>query len=177
LDDPDLPLVERVRAGDRGAFDELVARHGAALCRLVARYVKTPEDAADAAQEALLRAFERIGSFRGEAPFRAWLLRVGVNVALNRIRVTQLCEPLDLLDDERFTTSLRTTSLVAAELWRKIGERVSALPPKQRLAVELRLFHELTFDEIAGVMGTSDDAAKSNFHAGVKRLRGLLPSP
>jgi RNA polymerase sigma-70 factor (ECF subfamily) len=177
LDDPDAPLVDRLRGGDSSAMNEVVRRHEAALQRVARHYVKNDADAADIAQEAFVRAFERIGSFRREAPFRAWLFRIGVNVALNRSRSEALTEPLELVDDERFATTLGTTHLVAAEVWRKVGERIAELPAKQRLAVELRLYHELSFDEIAAVVGCSEDSAKMNFHHGMKRLRGLVPAP
>ena len=145
------------------------------LARTLRRYLKNPADAEDATQATFVRAYERISTFRGEAPFRSWLLRIAVNVALNRLRVTALGEPLELADDVAFANSLGTTHLVATQLWQRIGEQIGALPPKQRLAVELRLFHELTFEEIAVLMGSTEDTAKMNYHHGIKRLRGLLP--
>lgn len=155
----------------------IVQRHKATLERIATRYLKSDADAADVAQEALVRAFRSIGSFRGDAPFGAWLLRIAINVALNRVRAAPLLEPLELADDAAFATALGTTRLVAMEVWRKVAERIGELPPKQRAVVELRLFHELSFDEIGRVVGSSEDAAKVNFHQGLKRLRGLVPAP
>jgi RNA polymerase sigma-70 factor, ECF subfamily len=177
LDDPDAPLVERLRRGDSSAMTGLVQRHRAALERLAGRYVRNEADAADVAQEAFERALRNIGSFRGDAPFRSWLLRIAVNLALNRLRASTLLEPLELADDATFATSLGTTHLVAAEVWRRVAERIGELPPKQRAVVELRLFHELSFEEIGGIVGCSEDSAKTNFHHGLKRLRGLVPAP
>jgi RNA polymerase sigma-70 factor, ECF subfamily len=177
VDDPDLPLVTRARAGDAEAFNALVTLHRGPLERILGRYLKNPADASDAAQDTFLRAFERLASFRGESPFRSWLYRIGVNLALNRLRVTDLSEPDALSDDALFVETLGTTRLVAAEVWRKVSERISELPPKQRMVVELRLFHELSFDEIGAIVDSSEDAAKMNFHHGIKRLRGLVPAP
>ena len=174
--DPDRDLVERTRAGDSRAFDELVRRYRDAIVGLVRRYVKAPDDAEDVAQKAFVRAFEKIDGFRGESSFRTWLHRIAVNLALNHIRGQDRLQPLELDDVAAFTGSLGTERLVAAEVWRKVHERLAELPPKQRLVVELRLFHELSFKEVAAVADCSEDSAKMNYHHAVKKLRALLPN-
>jgi len=141
----------------------------------VLRYVKSDADAKDITQVAFVRVFEKLADFRGEAAFRTWLFRIAVNLALNHIRG----RPPDLapIDDvAAFTTSLETSQLVAAEVWRKVSARLDELPPKQRLALELRIFHDLSFEEVAAVAGFSAESAKANFHHALRRLRGLLPS-
>ncbi|MFT3773645.1 MAG: RNA polymerase sigma factor [Minicystis sp.] len=172
--DEDAAALARFAAGDNTAFDALALKYRAALVTLVRRYVKSPDDAEDVAQRALLRAFERIKTFRGDAPFRAWLFRIAVHAALNHVRGQGRIEDVDVDDIASFTLALDTRRLVAAELWRKVSARLDELPPKQRLVVELRLFHDLSFDEIAGVADCSEDSAKANFHHGVKRLRDLI---
>jgi RNA polymerase sigma-70 factor (ECF subfamily) len=176
--DTDSDLVARFLAGDRSAFDVLVRRHQAAIRRLVLRYVKSEADAMDITQMAFVRAFEKLSEFRGDALFRTWLFRIAINLALNHVRGTSAdLAPMDDLDDvASFTSSLETSRLVAAEVWRKVSARLDDLPPKQRLALELRIFHDLSFDEIAAIAGFSVDSAKSNFHHAVKRLRDLLPA-
>jgi RNA polymerase sigma-70 factor, ECF subfamily len=172
--DPDAALVSQFLAGDRAAFDALVRRHQASVRRLVLRYVKSEADAKDVTQIAFVRAFEKLSEFRGEAAFRTWLFRIAINLALNHVRGT----PADLApigDVAAFTTSLETSRLVAAEVWRKVSARLDDLPPKQRLALELRIFHDLSFDEVAAIAGFSVQSAKANFHHAIKRLRGLLP--
>jgi RNA polymerase sigma-70 factor, ECF subfamily len=171
----DVALVERSRSGDRAAFDALVRTHGPRLHQIVMRYVRNEDDAKDVVQLALVRAFERIASFRGDSSFATWLCRIAINVALSHIRGARGDTFVPLEDDSAFTNALGTEKLVAAELWRKVQVRLAELPPKQRLVVELRLFHELSFDEIGVVAGCTEDAAKANYHHGVKRLRELLP--
>lgn len=173
--DPDLDLVDRFRAGDRRAFDELARRYREPIVGLVRRYVKNDGDAEDVAQRALMRAFEKIDGFRGDSSFRTWLHRIAVNLALNHIRGQDRFQVGEIADDAIFTNSLGTEKLVAAEVWRKVNARLDELPPKQRLVVELRLFHELSFKEVAAIADCSEDSAKVNFHHGVKRLRALLP--
>jgi RNA polymerase sigma-70 factor (ECF subfamily) len=173
--DPDHELVERFRAGDRRAFDEIVRKYQDPIRALVWRYVKNADDAKDVSQRAFVRAFEKINDFRGESAFRTWLFRIAVNFALNHIRSGDRLEPLDLDDVTAFTNSLGTEKLVAAEVWKKVQAKLEQLPPKQRLVLELRLFHELSFREVAAIVDSSEDSAKVNFHHAVKRLRALLP--
>ena len=122
---------------------------------------------------AFVRAFEKLSEFRGEAAFRTWLFRIAINLALNHVRGTH-ADLAPLGDVASFTTSLQTSRLVAAEVWRKVSARLDDLPPKQRLALELRIFHDLSFDEIAVIAGFSVQSAKANYHHAVKRLRGPL---
>jgi RNA polymerase sigma-70 factor (ECF subfamily) len=83
--------------------------------------------------------------------------------------------PLDELEDvATFTRSLQTSRLVAAEVWERVRSRLEELPARQRLVLELRVFHDLSFEEIAVIVASSEDAAKVNFHHAVKRLRGIL---
>lgn len=172
--DPDAALVAEFLAGDRGAFDGLVRRHQAAVRRLVLRYVKSDADAKDITQIAFVRAFEKLREFRAEAAFRTWLFRIAINLALNHVRGAPAADLAPIDDVAAFTTSLGTSRLVAAEVWRKVSVRLDDLPPKQRLALELRIFHDLSFEEVAAVAGFSVASAKANFHHAVKRLRGLL---
>jgi len=177
-EDEDGPFVDRALAGDRTAFDALVVKHREGIQKLVRRYVRRGEDAEDVAQRALLNAFEKLKDFRRESSFRTWLYRIAVHLALNHVRRASREGPIGELDDlPAFTNSLETSRLVAAEVWGRVALRLAELPPKQRLAVELRIFHELSFREIATLADCSEDSAKVNFHHGIKRLRGLIPDP
>jgi len=176
--DEDAPLVERCQAGDKSAFDALVLKHRDGIRQLVRRYVKSEDDAEDVAQRALLKAFEKLADFRRESSFRTWLYRIAVHVALNHVRGAARTEPLAEMDDlPALTNALETNRLVAAEVWAKVAARLVELPPKQRLVVELRLFHELSFREIGALADCSEESAKVNFQHGIKRLRGLIPDP
>jgi RNA polymerase sigma-70 factor (ECF subfamily) len=174
LVDEDAPLVERFRGGDRGAFEEIVRKYEDPLVSLVHRYVKNDADAKDVVQRAFLRVFEKIDTFRGDAAFRTWLFRIAIHLALNHIRGRDRLQPAELDDIAAFTNALETGRLVAAELWQKVVARLAELPPKQRLVVELRLFHELSFREISALADCSEESAKANYHHGVKRLRSII---
>jgi len=149
--DADADVLARYREGDASAFDELVKKYGPFIQRLCLRYVKDEEDAKDVAQRVFVRAFEKLDSFRGASSFRTWLYRIAVNMALNHVRGAPPIDPLPSEDVAAFTSSLRTSRLVAAEVWRKVSARLEQLPPKQRLVVELRVFHDLSFKEVAAI--------------------------
>ena len=172
--DPDRDAIERYRAGDAAAFDLLVKRHEPQIRKLVLRYVKNEEDAKDVTQRVFMRAHEKLATFRGESSFRTWIHRISVNLALNHLRGAPMTTSFPLEDVASFTHSLATSKLVAAEVWRKVGARLEALPPMQRLVVELRVFHDLSFKEVAAITDCSEDSAKANFHHGVKTLRNVL---
>jgi RNA polymerase sigma-70 factor (ECF subfamily) len=174
--DPDGAILERFRSGDRAAFDELVRKYEAPIRALAKRYVKVEEDAKDVAQRIFVRAFERFSTFKAQSQFRTWLYRIAVNLALDHVRGGHEHDTLPIEDDVAFTSSLGTAKLVAAEVWKKVSARLADLPPRQRLVVELRVFHDLSFEEVAAIVGSSEDAAKMNYHHGVKRLRALLPA-
>lgn len=170
-------LVERFRQGEREAFDEMIRKYEPFVRKLVGRYVKNEDEAKDVSQLSFLRAFERRASFRGESSFRTWLYRIAVNLSLNHIRRGARDVSIELDDVAGFTSGLETTKLVAAELWRKAEKKLGELPPKQRLVVELRLFHELSFHEISVIVDSSEESARNNFHHGIKSIRAILPKP
>jgi RNA polymerase sigma-70 factor (ECF subfamily) len=174
VDDPDRDLVEAARGGDKKAFDALVRRHAKPLADLVRRYVKDAQRAEDVAQEALVRAFEKLPSFRQGSTFRTWLYRIAINLSLNQVRDDKAASWAALEDDTAFAKTIGTTQLTAAELWRRVSGHLAELPPKQRLAFELRIFHDLSFEEIAVVAGCNEITAKANYHHAVKRLRAFL---
>lgn len=171
-------LVERLQAGDRQAFGELVRRYQRPVFYLVWRYVKNDEDAKDLTQAAFVRAWQAAPEFRGEASFRTWLYRIAVNLALNHLRdrgrwrTTPLPEePAGMLASPDAPPVDR---LVQAEASEQLRRAVEHLPPKQRLVVELRVQDGLSFREVADIAECSEDSAKANFHHALKRLRSLL---
>jgi RNA polymerase sigma-70 factor, ECF subfamily len=172
--DPDGDLVARFRAGDRAAFDALVTRHQSAVRQLVLRYVKNDADAKDVTQAVFVRALDGLGSFQGRSSFRTWLFRIAIHAALDHVRGSPPTATEPLHDVAAFTHSLQTSRLVAAEVWRKVSARLDALPPKQRLVLELRIFHDLPFAEIAALVDSSEESARMNFTHAIRHLRDLL---
>ena len=169
--DDDEALVERFRGGDGRAFDELVRRYRRAIFHLALRYVKASADAEDVAQRAFVRAFEKIERFRGDAAFRTWLYRITVNLALNHLRDHARVSPTEIREEALAVEATEPRDDGEA---RRLRGAIERLPPKQRLVMELRIFEELSFREVAEVAECSEDSAKANYQHGLKRLRELM---
>ena len=169
----DEAMLARLRAGDRGAFGDLVRAHRVALVRAVRGYVASDADAEDVTQQALLKALRAIGEFRGEASLATWLRRIAVNTAMNFKRDAHHDRAVRLSDIEIITNALSTGRMSARQVRSRLADAIVQLPPKQRIVVELRIVHELPFAAIAKVAGCSEDSAKANFRHAVAKLREL----
>jgi RNA polymerase sigma-70 factor (ECF subfamily) len=166
----DRAAVARFLAGDRTAFSELVRRYQRPIVSLALRYVADPAHAEDIAQRAFVRAFQKLGGFRGDAPFRAWVFRIAINLSLNHLRSRTRAREAPLAAVEAQDRA-EPVDFRAAQ---KVRAAVAALPPKQRMAVELRMWEGMTFQEVAEVMRSSEDSAKANYHHALRRLRAAL---
>jgi RNA polymerase sigma-70 factor (ECF subfamily) len=166
LRDDDRQAVEACRRGDREAFDRLVERYQRDIYRLCYRYLNNHEDANDAAQEVFLRAYRAIGRFRGDSAFSTWLYRIAVNTCLNfraaRKPAGDELQPETVVDPRPGAQWKVETD----ERSRRVREAVSRLPEKQRATVILKVYHDLTHEEVAGILGATVGTVKANlFHA------------
>jgi RNA polymerase sigma-70 factor, ECF subfamily len=174
--DPDRELVERFQAGERIAFDQLVRRHQKGVWYLVRRYVKRDADASDVTQQAFVRAFRGLVSFRGSATVRSWLYRIAINCALTWLRDHRREEPTEIAEDALVAPNEATARLIGGEQGVRLRAAIAELPPKQKLVLELRVFDDLSFKEVAELAECTENTAKVNFHYAVKRLRDILGS-
>jgi RNA polymerase sigma-70 factor (ECF subfamily) len=173
-DDPDRALAERFRDGDRAAFDALVRRHQKGMWRLIRRYVKNDADAADVTQLAFVRAFRGLAAFRGTATVRSWLYRIAINCALSWLRDHRREQPTEISEDALTDDNPAPAQLSASDDRAQLRKAIAQLPPKQKLVLELRVFDDLSFREVADLAECSENTAKVNFHYAVKRLRDIL---
>jgi len=172
--DPDRELAERFRAGERAAFDQIVRRHQQGVWRIVRRYVKRDADASDVTQLAFVRAFKGLGAFRGAASLRSWLYRIAINCALSWLRDHRREEPTEIAEDALTAAPIAHGNLAAGEDQVRLRTAIAQLPPKQKLVLELRVFDDLSFREVAELADCSENTAKVNFHYAVKKLRDIL---
>jgi len=172
--DLDAALVERARRGDRGALDQIVRRHQRGVWRMVRRYVRDDADAFDLTQQVFVRALGAIERFRGEASVRTWLYRIGINLALNHVRDRDRVQAAELDADALAVEAEAPGALLSAERAARLRTAVASLPPKQRLVLELRVYDELSFREVAALADCTENAAKVSFHYAVRRLRSVL---
>ena len=171
----DAALVARAQAGDRRAFAALVRRHEAMVYRVCSRVLGNREDAEDAAQEAFLRAYRKLGTFRGESAFATWLLRLAVNVSLNeRARRRRRPWSRARVDPVGGIATGPEAEVLHAEAAAQLHRALQALRPDHRAAVILRDLEGLTYGEVAAALGVPEGTAKGWAHRGRKRLKELL---
>ncbi len=185
----DLVLVERAQAGDREAFGLLVEKYQRRLLRLVMRMVRDPAEAEDVTQEAFVKAYRALPSFRGESAFYTWLYRIGVNTAKNWLlangrRMPTVSEIGDEesggIDDSGLLRDDETPERIL--LSKQIGETVdaamAALSEDLRTAIVLREIEGMSYEEIAEVMDCPIGTVRSRIfrarEAIAARLRPLL---
>jgi len=172
----DAELVAACLAGRTAAFDLIVERHRRAVYQLCYRFVGNHEDASDLSQDVFLRAYRGLGKFRGQSALGTWLHRISVNVCLNRVGTkTPPSEPIEEHRHVDNRTESPDDRLLRGERAARVREAVARLPRKQRATLILRMYHDLSHQEIADIVGTSVGAVKANvFHAlqNLKRLIG-----
>jgi RNA polymerase sigma-70 factor (ECF subfamily) len=159
----DQQLVERAQRGDKRAFELLVVKYQRKLGRLLSRLIRDPAEVEDVTQEAFIKAYRALPSFRGDSAFYTWLYRIGVNTAKNYLvamgRRAPTSTGFDNEEAEGFEDAeqLRDSSTPETELAGKqvaatVNKAVAALPEDLRTAITLREIEGLSYEEIANVM-------------------------
>ncbi len=155
-------LVERVQQGDKSAFDILVGKYQHKILKLVGRYVRDPDEAMDVAQEAFIKAYRALGSFRGDSAFYTWLYRISINTAKNHIAAARRRPEdynMDLQDPEQYELHGRLSSIdtpegnvLSEEIRQTVNAAIEALPEDLRTAIILREMEGMSYEEIATTM-------------------------
>jgi len=161
-DVPDIVLVRRTQQGDQAAFGLLVVKYQHRLAKLVSRYIYDSAEVEDVCQEALIKAYRAIGTFRGESAFYTWLYRIAVNTAKNYLISQGRRPPKTDIDAEDAVqieagAAMRETGTPEAnaltrELAETVTRAVEQLPEDLKMAITLREIEGLSYDEIAEVM-------------------------
>ncbi|MGA0089544.1 MAG: RNA polymerase sigma factor RpoE [Burkholderiaceae bacterium] len=187
----DLDLVQRVKNGDREAFNLLVLKYQRKVSRLVGRLVRNPDEADDVVQEAFIKAYRALPQFRGDSAFYTWLYRIAVNTAKNHL-VSQGKRPISLSEltsndpyEESFELPVVTTDnntpeaeLMSRQVAEAVNRAVLALPEELRTALSLREIDGLSYEEIAEAMNCPIGTVRSRIfrarEAVAAELRPLL---
>jgi RNA polymerase sigma-70 factor (ECF subfamily) len=157
--DLDQDLVLRVQRGDKAAFDLLVIKYQHKLVHLVNRYVKDPSEAQDVAQDAFIKAYKALGEFRGDSAFYTWLYRIAINTAknylLSRSRRHSDFE-IEMQDAEDIENAPQLKDIETPEdqlmndqIIQVIKTAIENLPEEMRIAITLREFEGMSYEEIA----------------------------
>jgi len=181
---PSAEIIRRAQRGDEEALTELVKSQHNYIYSIAMGVFRNPEDAADATQEAFIRLFRVLPSFRGETRFTTWLYRVVMNLCYDELRrrkrrptsvddaeetMGRLPETAFWADPEQEATQSETQARVRAALWR--------LDEQYRVALTLYYFQSLKYREIAEIMGLPLNTIKSHIYRGKAQLAELLAEP
>lgn len=170
-------LVRRAQAGDRSGFEVLVERYWDRLYRWLYHLTRSQHAAEDVAQETFLKAFAALGSFRAGSNFRAWLFRIGYNCFVNERRDAARARqavPPQLADDEDGPPEQAMSREAIEALTRAVGR----LPAEYRAPLLLRAEEDLSFRQIAEILGTTEETARWRvFKARQKLMNVLAPQP
>ncbi len=165
----DLLLMERLKTGDMEALRELIEAHQARVVGTVAKMLGDETDAEDIAQQVFIRVWKSAPRYEPSAKFTTWLFKITRNLVFNEMRRRKR-HPVTSLDREEenaFTQTADTAgsapdaSMLEGELQRAIREAIESLPETQRMAIILRRYEELSYEEIGGVLKLSVPAVKS----------------
>ena len=185
----DQQLVERAQRGEKRAFDLLVAKYQRRLARLLSRFIRDGSDIEDVTQEAFVKAYRALPSFRGESAFYTWLYRIGINTAKNFLsssgRRPVVHSEFEDEDGESFDLASQVpdfntpeTEMMNKEIVATVNAAVEALPEELRTAITLREMDGLSYDEIAKVMNCPIGTVRSRIcrarEAIAAELRPLL---
>ena len=174
--------IQAARSGDPDAFGELVRRYEKKVFALTTRLCGNPDDAAEAAQEAFLAAWQGLPSFRGDAAFSTWLYRLTHNACTDLLRREGRHRSAagPSFNDEEAAVSVADPTpspqerVEEKELQQKLEEGLAALPPEYRAVLVLRELHQQSYDEIARILSLDLGTVKSRISRGRKQLRNFL---
>lgn len=178
--DREQDLIRRAQRGEIAAFDALVRAYETLAFRAAFLITRQEHDAADAAQEAFVRAFRALSSFRVGEPFRPWLLRIVTNQALNRIqamkRRTNMTERYAQVMQETTELPNAQRTLEAREQNELLMRAVARLKPDEQALITLRYFMELPEVEVAQTLQIPQGTVKSRLHRTLAKLREIIRS-
>lgn len=177
-------LIERVLGGDTDAFEPLVTENQSRVYHLALKMMSDPEDAYDVSQEAFLKAFTSLKSFKGESSFSSWLYRITANLCLDQLRSRkkQKTASLVYLDDEAAEQELQlpdlryepASELERRELRRAIDRALEKLPAQSRSILLLREASGLSYSEIGETLGLEEGTVKSRLFRARAKLAKIL---
>lgn len=177
----DLPasLIERARRGEESAFEQIYRRFERPIYTLAVRLLGNADDAADVVHDCLLKVFRKLDSFRGEAPFWAWVRQIAHNEAMMRLRRRDPLQGGAELDEDTDPSGVDDPGHASAAPWAAaeqamLERALMQLPDTTRAVIWLYHVEGLTHDEIAESMGRSLSFSKSQLARGTRRLRSLL---
>ena len=180
-------LIRAAQRGDQDAFEQLVRTYDQSVLRLAMNLLRSPEDARDVYQEAFLRVYRNLHSFRFDCSFHTWLYRIVTNICLDQLRKRKVRKedaavvetsdgPIDRMEsyEEEAAEANPERSMWNRELKQRIESALVGLTPRERMVFELRHYQGLRLRNIGEMLGTTEEAAKNCLFRATQKMRGLL---
>ena len=186
LTDEDEALIAAALNGSALAWEKLVRRYESKIFNLGLRLMGNNSDAMDLVQEVFLGVYRNLHRFRGDSKFSSWIFRIAYNKAVDMNRYNNIMasrthrnseEELDILENIPGRSNLEGEKILSDyQANKKIVSMLAALPLKQRLIVELKMFQSLTFEDIGEIHDISVNTAKTRFYSAIKKLKDISES-
>lgn len=186
LTDEDEALIAAALNGSVLAWEKLVRRYESKIFNQGLRLMGNSSDAMDLVQEVFLGVYRNLHRFRGDSKFSSWIFRIAYNKAVDMNRYNNIMasrtyrnseEELDILENIPGRSNLEGEKILSDyQANKKIVSMLAALPLKQRLIVELKMFQSLTFEDIAEIHDISVNTAKTRFYSAIKKLKDVSES-
>ena len=184
----DTELIREAQRGNHAAFEELVRQYDGAVLRLAYHLTRSEQDAQDIYQEAFLKAYKNLASFRFECSFYTWIYRIVTNLCLDHLRKRNVRkEDAAVMVDssgeeynrvEQFADARAGANpehdLMRRELGQKIGTALAALTPRERMVFELKHYHGLKLRTVGEMLNTTEETAKNTLFRATQKLRAAL---
>lgn len=180
-------LIRAAQRGDQDAFEQLVRAYDQSVLRLAMNLLRSPEDARDVYQEAFLRVYRNLHTFRFDCSFHTWLYRIVTNICLDQLRKRKVRKEesavvetgegaLDRMDtfEEDAADSDPERSMWNLQLKQRIETALQDLTPRERMVFELRHYQGLRLRNIGEVLGTTEEAAKNCLFRATQKMRTVL---
>jgi RNA polymerase sigma-70 factor (ECF subfamily) len=180
-------LIRAAQAGDQYAFEQLVLAYDQSVLRLALNLLRSPEDASDIYQEAFLRVYRNLHTFRFDCSFHTWLYRIVTNLCLDYLRKRKVrkeepnvvetpegpVDRMDVVPEERVEGDPQR-QLLSDQLSRRIQTVLAAMTPRERLVFEMRHYQGMRLRAIGEVLGTTEEAAKNCLFRATQKMRASL---
>jgi RNA polymerase sigma-70 factor, ECF subfamily len=180
-------LIRAAQTGDQDAFEQLVRAYDQSVLRLAMNLLRSPEDARDVYQEAFLRVYRNLHTFRFDCSFHTWLYRIVTNICLDQLRKRKVRKeesavvetadgPLDRMEtfEEAGAVSDPERTMWNRQLKDRIEAALGELTPRERMVFELRHYQGLRLRNIGEMLGTSEEAAKNCLFRATQKMRSVL---
>jgi RNA polymerase sigma-70 factor (ECF subfamily) len=180
-------LIRAAQAGDQYAFEKLVEAYDQSVLRLALNLLRSPEDASDVYQDAFLRVYKNLNTFRFDCSFHTWLYRIVTNLCLDHLRKRKVrreesttletaegtVNRMEIVPEERVDGDPQR-QLLTQQLSHRIQEVLTQLTPRERTVFELRHYHGLRLRAIGEMLGTTEEAAKNCLFRATQKMRAAL---